>query len=213
MSNSKIITDYTRYEDDTLNTTAAAGIKGTTASKAFVFANKELTNAAAAQAAYSDALDNVPTGTDADITDKNTAKAALIKALSILCTQINVQAGGDLATLQGTGFPLAKEPAHHAMGVTVNFVVDRGVQAGSFVLSVDKPENYSDHGAVFAFWNPIYGPAPASPDDWFHRSCNGHSMTLKGFAPGTAYPFSSAYKGSDSDPLVWSPIVTKMAGD
>jgi hypothetical protein len=66
---------------------------------------------------------------------------------------------------------------------------------------------------VFAFWDPAYGAAPASPDDWFHRSCNGHTMTVSGFVTGTTYPFSSAYKGNDSDELVWSPILTKMAGD
>lgn len=211
MSSSKIITDYSKLEDAKLAETAAAGIKGTTASKAFTFVNGELTNAAAAQVAYNGALAAVPTGNDVDVTNKNTARAALIKALSTLCTQINVQSS-DLATLQGTGFPLAKDPAHHAMGVTTGFTVERGQKAGSFVLTVEKPD-YFDHGTVFAFWDPAYGAAPASPDDWFHRSCNGHTMTLSGFAPGTNYPFSSAYKGNDSDELVWSPILTKMAGD
>jgi len=36
---------------------------------------------------------------------------------------------------------------------------------------------------------------------------------LPGFTPGISYPFASAYKGLDTDALIWSATVNKMAGD
>ena len=80
------------------------------------------------------------------------------------------------------------------------------------VLSADKSAN-SDHGMVFAFWNPVYGEAPQDVNDWFQRSCNGHRLTISKLKPGTSYPFAAAYKGADGDALVWSDVITKMAGD
>ncbi len=208
----KIITDYSKEADDSLDAIASAGIKGTTGNPDYTFTHSELTNATAAQAAYHTALAAVATGNSASVTAKNTAKATLVAALSVLCSQINIQSGGDLAKLQKTGFTIASEGSHQTMGDVVNFQVSRGSNAGTMDLKVDKP-SYSDHGTVFAYWDNALGAMPENIDKWFHRSSNGHSITLTGLKPGTAYPFAAAYKGSDADALVWSAIVTKMAGD
>ncbi|MCX6210636.1 MAG: hypothetical protein NTZ59_14320 [Bacteroidetes bacterium] len=67
---------------------------------------------------------------------------------------------------------------------------------------------------MFAFWDIALGETPASIDEgWFHRFSNGHSITISGLTPGKTYPFAAAYKGSDSDTLVWSAIISKMVAD
>lgn len=208
----KIITDYGTYSDADLDAAASAGIKGTTGNAAFTFAHNELTDAATAQTTYHTALAAVATGNATAVTAKNTAKAALVLKLSVLCSSINLQANGDVGKLQSTGFTLAKDASHQQMGDVINFKVERGSNAGEMKLSVDKPP-YTDHGTVFAYWDTALGATPENINKWFHRSCNGHSLTITGLKPGTSYPFAAAYKGSDADALVWSAIITKMAGD
>ena len=212
MSKAKIITSYKTYSDADLDSTTNAGIKGTTGNAAFTFTKGELTDVVTAYGAYHAAEAAVATGNKAAITAKDAARKVLEEKLGILCPSINLQANGDLGKLQSTGFPIAKEGSHQVMGLPINFKAERGSNAGEMVLSADKP-SYSDHGMVFAFWNPVYGEAPKSLDDWFHRSCNGHGLIIKNLKPGTSYPFAAAYKGADSDDLVWSAVVTKMAAD
>lgn len=212
MGKSKIITDYGVYADDTLEATAQSGITGTTGNANFTFAGKELSDATTAKGDYSKALAAVATGNSADVTAKNQAKTVLVEKLAVLCGSINLQAGGDLGKLQTTGFPLAKVGTHQQMGPVLNFQVNRGSNAGTMELKVDKP-NYTDHGTVFAYWDAALGDAPTNIDKWFHRSSNGHSVSLTGLTPGKTYPFAAAYKGADSDPLIWSAIISKMVGD
>jgi hypothetical protein len=212
MSN-KIITNYSSYSDADLDTTASAGIKGTTGNPNFTFTHNELTNATTALAAFHNALAAVGVGNAASVTAKNVAKATLVAALSVLTSQINIQASGDLGKLQTTGFPLAKTPQHRVMEDVINFQVARGKAAGTIDLSVDKPM-HGDNGTVFAFWDIALGETPANIDEgWFHRFSNGHSITITGLTPGKTYPFAAAYKGSDSDTLVWSAIISKMVAD
>lgn len=212
MSKFKIIISYTDYSDAELDAIVNSGIKGTTGNANFTFTKNELTDTTTAYNAFHTALSAIATGNKATITAKDAARKTLEDKLGILCPSINLQANGDLAKLQSTGFPIAKEGSHQVMGVPINFKAERGNNAGEMILSADKP-SYTDHGMVFAFWNPIYGEAPKSIDDWFHRSCNGHALTIKNLKPGTSYPFAAAYKGADSDDLVWSAVVTKMAAD
>ncbi len=212
MNKSKIITDYSHLSDDALDTAASAGIKGTTGNAAFKFIGNELTNATTAQTNYHTALAGVATGNSASVTLKNTARTVLVDALSVLCAQINIQAAGDLAKLQTTGFVLAKTPEHQMMGDVINFQVKRGANAGSMELSVDKPP-YADHGTEFAYWDPTLGAAPTDINQWFQRHSNGHSISLTGLQAGKTYPFAAAYKGADADALLWSAVISKMVAD
>ena len=212
MNKSKIITNYESVTDDALEALAAAGIMGTTNNVDFTLMHNELTDATKALSEYHTALAAVATGNSSSVTDKNTARLNLLAKLSVLTAQINIQAGGDLAKLQRTGFILVKAHEHQHMGEVLNFSVKRGVNAGSMDLSVEKPI-YSHYGTVFAYWDTTLGAAPTDINQWFQRHCNGHALTLSGLTAGKTYPFSAAYKGSDSDTLVWSAVISKMVAD
>jgi hypothetical protein len=208
----RIKISYVRLTDADLDTTANAGIFATTGNPAFTFTKNELSDATTALTNYHNALGGVATGNNTAITKKENTRDVLLDKLRILCSSINLQANGDLTKLQSTGFPINKIASHQVMSIPSNFKVDHGKNAGEIILSVTKPR-YNNRGCVFAFWNPIYGDAPNSIDDWFHRFCNGHKLTLKKLKPGTKYPFSVAYKGTDTDPLIWSDVVMKTASD
>lgn len=212
MNKSKIITNYESVTDDALEALAAAGIKGTTNNADFTFTHTELTDAAKALTDYQAALAAIATGNSSSVTDKNTARLNLLVCLSVLTAQINIQAGGDLAKLQRTGFTLVKAHEHQHMGEVLNFSVKRGVNAGSIDLSVEKPI-YSHYGTVFAFWDTTLGATPVDINQWFQRHCNGHALILTGLTAGKTYPFAAAYKGSDADTLIWSDVISKMVAD
>jgi len=212
MSKPKIITNYALETDADLDNKVGAGIQGCTGNSNFTFSKGELTDVATAYTAYHNALIAVPTGNAAAISKKNSCRVTLEAKTGILCNTINLQANGDLTKLQSSGFPIAKAGTHPDIGMPINFKVEHGLKAGEFILSADNPP-YTDHGMVFAFWNPIYGDAPVSIDDWFHRSCNGHKRLLTGFIVGKTYPFAAAYKGADTDPLIWGDVVMKTASN
>ncbi len=203
----KIITDYSNLAESELDTTASAGIKGTTGNASFTFTNNELTNATAAQTAYHNSLSAVATGTSVSVTTKNDQRDILLSTLSILCGTINILAKNDLAKLKSTGFTLSKEGSTVTMGPVEGFTVARGA-VGVIILAAKKP-SYHTHGIVFAYWDPAYGVAPASPDDWFHRFVTGHDLHLKKLKIGATYQFAAAYKGSDDQDLVWTTPVSK----
>ena len=39
------------------------------------------------------------------------------------------------------------------------------------------------------------------------------NSAVAGLRPNVAYPFAAAYKGNDNEPLVWTAIIAKSAGD
>jgi len=57
------------------------------------------------------------------------------------------------------------------------------------------------------------GPTPTDKNKWFHGQSNGHYLSITGFTSGTYCPFAAAYKGFDTELLIWSDTIIKMGGD
>ena len=210
----KIKTDYSGSTDAELVQVVNVGLAGMKLNLKFTFVNGELTATVTAAADFTAALTGLSAGTAISTDTKNNCREILLEKTSVLTNEINVQAKGVKELLMTTGFPLNKVPEHVTMGAVQNFKVTRSDEAaGSMYLSVDTP-SYRDYGTVFAYWDPALGPTPADINHlWFHRHSNGHSLTIKKLKPGVTYPFASAYKGNDTDDLIWSDIITKMVGD
>ncbi len=208
----KIIEDHSGLGDSQLDLQAKAGIKCLKTNAKFTFVNNELTDVEAESIIFSSALVAIANGDKNSVAIKNKSRGSLLIKTGKLCKETNVQGDGDEATLLTTGFPMIKVPSHIMMGDVKNFQVSRGKAAGTIDLSVDKP-NYNHNGTVFAYWDPALGIAPTDINKWFHRHSNSHSMTIAALAIGKTYQFASAYKGNDSDDLVWSAIVNIMIGD
>ncbi|MEI6628528.1 MAG: hypothetical protein WCN27_03900, partial [Alphaproteobacteria bacterium] len=188
-----------------------SAIAGLTGNANFTFTT-QLSDLVTAEAVYVTKLGLVATGGNTAVTVKDTAKGVVEGKLAVAAKAVNLQANGDLAKLQSSGLPLVKLPVHNNMGVPANFDVERDNIAGYMKVSVDTPI-YGTHGTIIAFWKPELGPTPANINDWFFRHSNGHSYTITGLRPNVPYPFAAAYKGNDNEPLVWTAIMIKSAGD
>ena len=198
--------------DEELITSGNAIVKGCTGNASYKFTN-ELTNAVGSLATFAGNLALCKHGNEADTSKKNDSKVFVVDDFRVLGTQVNVQAAGDRVKALSSGFPLEKEQTHQMMGEVKGFHVENTSIAGAIFVSVQKPPTYLTHGTIFGFWDPALGPTPADKNKWFHKHSNGNSLTLSGFTPGVIYPFAAAYKGLDSEALVWSATTDKMAGD
>ena len=208
----KVVIDISHKTDDEISTTVGAAIAGITGNSSFTMV-AQLAALVTAKAAYDPALAACAHGDEADTDLKNTKKALLVNAYRIVAVQVNVQANGDRVKALSSGCELEKDGSHQVMGDVVNFKASASKVAGSMDLSVDKPTTFSTHGTVFAYWDVALGATPADKNKWFQRQSNGNSLTITGFTPGVTYPFAAAYKGLDTDPLIWSNTINKMAGD
>ena len=209
----QVIIDFAGVTDEDIATDGAAIVAGCNVSNTNFSVVTQLNAVVSALGAYNTALAACAHGDEADTSLKNTKKPLLVNALRVLGIQVNVQAGSDRVKALSSGFPLEKESSHQVMGDVVNFKVGAARVAGSMDLHVDKPTTFSTHGTIFAYWDVALGPTPADKRKWFQRHSNGNSLTITGFTPSVTYPFASAYKGLDTDPLIWSNIINKMAGD
>ena len=208
----KVIVDISHETDDDIVTVVTAAITGCTGNANFTMPT-QLASLVTAKGAYVPALAACTHGNEADTTLKNQKKALMVDAYRLVAVQVNVQSAGDRIKALSSGCPMEQEAAHQVMEPVENFHVDTTSIAGTFLLSVKRPLTFSKHGTIFSYWDPALGPTPADKNKWFQRHSNGNSLSLHGFTPGITYPFSSAYKGLDTDALIWSAIINKMAGD
>ena len=209
----QVIIDFAGVTDEAIATDAAAVVAGCNASNTNFNVVTQLAVVVTALGGFNTALAACAHGNEADTDLKNTKKGLLVIALRVLGVQVNVQANRDRIKALSSGFPMEKEGSHQVMGDVANFKVAAGSVAGYMNFSADKPKTYSTHGTIFAFWDVALGPTPADKNKWFQRHSNGVSLTIAGFTPGVTYPFAAAYKGLDTDLLLWTPTMNKMAGD
>ena len=211
-SMNKVIINIEEVVDETISSVVDATIRGCTDNANFSIV-APLQALVVAKRAYDPSLAACMHGDEAATSLKNKNKAIMVDAYRVVAVQINVQAAGDRVKALSSGCKMEGEGLHQVMGEVVGFHVKTTSIAGTFEVSVQKPTAFTTHGTVFAYWDPELGPTPSDKNKWFHRQSNGHSLTLAGFTPGVTYPFSAAYKGLDTDPLIWSAITNKMAGD
>jgi hypothetical protein len=209
MPTNKVITNFQNINDALLNETSSTIIHDCTGNVNFTFTGGALTAATAAQTDYHNKLAAVALGGTMAVTAKDLAKTVLTNALQILALQVNLQANGDITKLQSSGIPLVQQGSSQTMPVPTGAKVDYNNVSGSVDVSVSKP-NVSDHGTIFAYWDTSLGAYPQNPYNWRVRHANGHSFTLTDLTVGTVYVFCCAYKGKDTDALIWGDRISKM---
>jgi hypothetical protein len=138
---------------------------------------------------------------------KNEARALLEGCMKTICTQINLQAGGNILKLTSSGAPLEAEKKTAAMPKPTGLVVKQQEVSGSVKLSVPVPEVH-DHGTIFAY--TLEEGADPDINNWKNIHANKHSLDVSGLTRGKVYLFAAAYKGQDGVALVWSNVVTMM---
>ena len=205
----KVLTGFTELDDGELDIEAAAAVNALTDNANFTL-DKALTDFASFATDYHKSLAALSTGGKTAVAEKNVARVALLPAFTNVAIMVNQQANGNLTLLLSSGIKLASDNrTHHQQPLPINLQVNHGPN-GSIVISV-KHSPVGDHGTVFAF-------APADtkstdPNTWQQRTANGHKVTITGLTPGAAYSFTAAYKGTDDEPLIWAPPISKIVSN
>ena len=208
MKKTKVLTGYTGESDLGVTQIADAIIAGCTSNLKFTFTHSELIDLVAGRDDYTQKLALVPTGTHADVTNKDDAKVVLINALRVICKEINRQHEGDTAILETCGAPLANAGPQPKGG---DYPSPEGLdaEAGSKTTELDVKTNrqagLNDHGIIVAITD-----AATAPDDvllWRKESATGHKLTIGGLKPATKYLLACAYQRKAGEKLIWSKTI------
>jgi len=204
MKSSRVITNFDHESDDGINTTALGIIGGCTDNKDYEFTKSELINLVTYQTDYAKYLGLKPTAGVVETGLKNQSKAKLANGMHIICTEINVQQGGNTTALQGSGAPLTLDSLQQKSGITTapdGLKVEAGVEITELDAKVKRDPGLHDHGTMFA----IKEAANTEEDInlWTMKYCTCHHLTITGLKAGTKYMVAAAHQGPSGTKLVW----------
>jgi len=205
----KVITNFSPFADAELDKEALNAVKACTGNANFKFSGTSLADFTTAENDYHEAMGNIKTGDHQAITAKNNAREVLEKTFSAIAKQVNDQSGGDLLILESSSITLAKTPEHHQQPQPSNFKIANS-DNGTMRVSVKKSP-VGSHGVVFAY-TPVTG-APADINKWTLQPSTKRSAVIKGLTGGIHYFFAAAYKGLDTEDLVWTLPIDKIVGN
>lgn len=194
-----VIIDYSKVADGELDTFSESVYNALNPNTNFTWDSTFMPSFLAADNDYRTKLEKSLNGTTSDTAAKNVSRAALLKILRVVGSEVNLQANGDIEKLKSSGLQLSK--SRSKVGVLpkpTGFKVKSGDNSGDLLCSVDANPNAS----VYNFYSaPV--PAPASITDWRLTISTMHKKNIKGFTPGKQYEVKCAYQGSE-DALVYS---------
>ncbi len=199
MKKERVITDYSRTPDNSLDNLAQSAYDKLNNNTSFTFDATVLPNLLLLIDDYKAKLDKSKKGTSTDVAEKNAAKKELTDELKAIALEVNQQADGDLVKLTASGFNLAKKAAQ--VGILpkpVGFAVKSGKNSGELAFSTDSHKN----AVVYYFYStPV--PAPGSIAAWRLNPSTKSAANINGYTPGQQYECKCAYKGT-VDELVYS---------
>ncbi len=204
----RVLTGFSNLDDGELDIEAANAVTGLTDNDNFTFTGTDLTGFTKASGTYHASLSALKTGGQAATVAKNEAREALLPLFTAVAIIVNQQAKGNLTALLSSGIKLAAAHEHHQQPSPVNLQVANGAN-GSMIVSV-KHSPVGDHGTVFAFTQDAKSTDPST---WTQKSVNAHKATITGLTPATSYEFTAAYKGTDDEPLIWAPPISKIVSN
>ena len=136
------------------------------------------------------------------ISAKNVAKNDLDKLINKIGKQVNVQADGNIAILESSGFTLAKEPQkQNDRPKPENVKVYSGKNHREVMFEMKPAKNILLYNVYYA-----QSPAPESVDDWYMIQSTKHKTMIDNLNVGKEYEFMGAYKGR-SEKLIFSDVV------
>ncbi len=205
----RVLTGFTELDDMELDKQSNNAVTSLTGNANFTWTGTALIDFTKASQIYHNAMGELNTGGSQAVVDKNNARVVLLPLFSSAAIIVNQQAVGNLTMLLTSGIKLAAHKEHHEQPLPINMQVANGVN-GDMDISV-KHSPVGDHGTVFAY-TPVANTG-TDPNTWVLKTVNGHKATISGLAPGSQFLFTAAYKGLDSEKLVWAAPVSKFVGN
>lgn len=179
MKSLKLITDYRRLTDSSLNFKAATVVNSLTGNADFPTTTPTLADFTVLQLAFADALGKTTSGDRQMIALKNQAKETLLDAMRQLATDINAQANGDKAMLISSGFDLGSTGDNSAtLGALEDFKLLDGVNSGELKFTCKKASNAVSY--LIEYTDEI----PTDATVWKTQPSSTRELTVRGLRSG-----------------------------
>lgn len=198
MSKRKAVINFKQYKDNDLVEIAQLIVSKMSLNADFPKPVPTLTVIQTAITEYSAALVKAKDGTKQDTQIKNDKKLVLEDLLAKLGNYVNGITEGDLAKLDGSGFPITKLPEPIGiLPVPENFHVTTGDNSGEALLNFSSVPKATGYIGLFATV-----PAPENNEEWYSKLfSNSRGCSITGLKSGTKYIFKLAAASSEANKM------------
>jgi hypothetical protein len=150
---------------------------------------------------YSTALVKSKDGTKQDTAIKNAKREILVGMMNDLGNYVNLTADGNLVMLEGSGFPLTKQP--EPIGILEqpkSFKVSDGIDPGSVSVEIGIVEKST--GYIILYYEVKEDvPAPANDSLWQKSLFSKTTGLITGLKSGSKYMFKCAATSPEANKI------------
>ena len=198
MRKSKAIISYTRYSDNELADLTQRIITGMTKNPDFTTPMPPLATIQTAYKAFIDALAVCNNGGNKqDTSDKNAKRSELELNLANLGNYVNVITNGNQTKLDGSGFPISKQPEPVGILPAPDYLhVMDGENPGEFNVEISHVPKATGYQLLYAEF-----PAPEDDAKWQSKTFSKSKGTIIGLARGKKYILKAAATSPEANRL------------
>ena len=200
MKKSKAITSYTKYSDAIFAELAQTIITKMNKNPDFPTPMPPIATIQAGLKAFNDAIAKSNVGNKQDTANKNAKRAELELNLANLGNFVNAIANGNISILDGSGFPISKQPEAIGILPPPAFIhVTDGENHGEFNVEISPVPKASGYNVLIAEF-----PAPEDDSKWQVKTFSKSKGTIIGLARGKKYVLKAAATSAEANKLVSS---------
>ena len=179
MKQQKLIQDYAKFSDSSLNFKAKTVVLSLTGNLNFPVMTPTIANFTIIQTNFSDALEKATSGDRQLIALKNQAKDELLNAMRQLAMDVDAQANGDKALLISSGFDLGSSgDSTSVLGLPSDFKISDGINAGELKFSCKRAVNAVSY--ILEYTDEL----PTEETQWKIQPSSTRELTVRGLHSG-----------------------------
>lgn len=179
MKQQKLIQDYVKLSDSSLNFKAKTVVISLTGNSNFPVMTPTIADFTIIQTNFSDALEKAISGDRKLIALKNQAKDELLNAMRQLAMDVDAQANGDKALLISSGFDLGSSgDSTSVLGIPSDFKILDGINAGELKFSCKKAVNAVSY--ILEYTDEL----PTEETQWKIQPSSTRELTVRGLRSG-----------------------------
>jgi hypothetical protein len=202
MSSKSVIIDYSRKADAELDDFAELVYKALNPNLNFTWGTEVMPQFKTNCDNYRARLIAAASGSTADITAKNVAKAVLVENLHDIAVEVNRQADGDIIKLLSSALTLTKEREKvGTLPKPSRLKVTTGPNPGEATCTVPSNRKASMYNFYIAAT-----PAPESIDMWRLVTSSRCTKKISGLKAGVQYTVRAAYQGASEEIIYSDPV-------
>jgi len=179
MKQQKLIQDYAKFSDSSLNFKAKTVVLSLTGNLNFPVMTPTIAEFTITQTNFSNALEKATSGDRQLIALKNQAKDDLLNAMRQLSMDVDAQANGDKALLISSGFDLGSSgDSTSVLGLPSDFKISDGINAGELKFSCKRAVNAVSY--ILEYTDEL----PTEETQWKIQPSSTRELTVRGLHSG-----------------------------